>query len=254
MTRSDVRTWVTISRSEEPGEAAPRRRSAPVTFSNAVQYPNGSETSGASAAPANITPSEPRKVSMSATKRLVVISDLHSGCRLGLCPSGGVPLDDGGMYLPSDLQLKLWSMWREFWDDFVPTVTGGKPWALVVTGDAIDGVHHGSTTPVSHPLLDPVRIASQWWPARPGTTTCVAPRRMPGRVAGSRSSWPSRSGPSRASRVNRRGTSCGRRSARISSTWLTTSSRVSDRRPRVRTGNCNQCSPSRPDGGGDLPT
>ena len=159
MTRSDVRTWVTISRSEEPGEAAPRRRSSPVTFSNAVQYPNGSETSGASAAPANITPSEPRKVSMSATKRLVVISDLHSGCRLGLCPSGGVPLDDGGMYLPSDLQLKLWSMWREFWDDFVPTVTGGKPWALVVNGDAIDGVHHGSTTQVSHNLLDQVRIA-----------------------------------------------------------------------------------------------
>ncbi len=94
-----------------------------------------------------------------STKRLVVISDLHAGCRLGLCPSGGVVLDDGGMYLPSDLQLKLWSMWSEFWEDFVPEVTEGKSWSLVVNGDAVDGVHHGTTTQVSHNTLDQVRVA-----------------------------------------------------------------------------------------------
>lgn len=94
-------------------------------------------------------------------KRLVVVSDLHAGCRVGLCPSGGVTLDDGGTYLPSELQQKLWGMWREFWDEFVPEATAGEPWALVVNGDAIDGVHHGTTTQVSHNLLDQVRIARE---------------------------------------------------------------------------------------------
>ena len=27
---------------------------------------------------------------------LVVVSDLHCGCRLGLCPEGGAQLDEGG--------------------------------------------------------------------------------------------------------------------------------------------------------------
>jgi len=92
-------------------------------------------------------------------KNVVVVSDLHAGCRLGLCPGGGVELDNGGSYLPSRLQLKLWEMWREFWTDFVPEATGGDPWCLVVNGDAIDGVHHGTTTQVTHNVLDQVRIA-----------------------------------------------------------------------------------------------
>ncbi len=98
---------------------------------------------------------------MSATKRLVVISDLHAGCRVGLCPTHGVTLDDGGQYFPSALQMKLWQMWRSFWDEFVPEATRGKPFDLVVNGDAIDGVHHGSTTQVSHNLADQLRIAHE---------------------------------------------------------------------------------------------
>ena len=98
---------------------------------------------------------------MSATKRLVVISDLHAGCRVGLCPPHGVTLDDGGQYFPSALQMKLWQMWRSFWDEFVPEATRGKPFDLVVNGDAIDGVHHGSTTQVSHNLADQLRIAHE---------------------------------------------------------------------------------------------
>ena len=94
-----------------------------------------------------------------SVKRLVVVSDLHAGCRMGLCPSGGVTLDDGGTYQPSTLQQKLWRMWREFWAEFVPVATDGEPYAVVVNGDAVDGVHHGTTTQVSHNLLDQVRIA-----------------------------------------------------------------------------------------------
>lgn len=100
-------------------------------------------------------------VDESGTRNLVVISDTHSGCRLALCPIGGVPLDDGGEYHPSRLQKKLWKWWREFWDDWVPAVTRGEPWDLVHNGDAVEGCHHGSVTQISHNLRDQGEIAYQ---------------------------------------------------------------------------------------------
>jgi len=90
---------------------------------------------------------------------LVVISDIHVGCRVGLMPSEGYVPDDGGRVMPSDLQLKLWSMWREFWDDFVPAATRGEPYAVCFNGDAIDGSHHGSVTQWTHNLEDQRRCA-----------------------------------------------------------------------------------------------
>lgn len=90
---------------------------------------------------------------------LVVVSDIHAGCRMGLCPPEGVRLDDGGFYRPSHLQLELWSIWREMWDEWVPRVTRGEPYGVVFNGDAVDGVHHKSTTQVSHNLNDQVAIA-----------------------------------------------------------------------------------------------
>jgi hypothetical protein len=92
-------------------------------------------------------------------RNLVVVSDLHCGCRLGLVPPGGVQLDDGGSYAPSPLQRKLWRMWREFWDQWVPLVTKGEPYGVVCNGDALDGVHHNSVTQISHNLKDQAEIA-----------------------------------------------------------------------------------------------
>lgn len=92
------------------------------------------------------------------TNRIVVVSDLHAGCRMGLCPKGGVQLDDGGVYEPSQLQLKVWQMWEHFWDKFVPEHCP-KGFTLVVNGDAIEGSHHGATTSVSANPADQVRIA-----------------------------------------------------------------------------------------------
>lgn len=96
---------------------------------------------------------------VSTTKNLVVVSDTHSGCRLSLCPPEGASVDGGGRYMPSDFQLKMWAWWEEFWGEWVPTVTKGEPYDLVHNGDALDGVHHGSTTQISHNLEDQVRIA-----------------------------------------------------------------------------------------------
>lgn len=94
------------------------------------------------------------------TNNLVVVSDLHCGCRLGLCP-GRIRLDDGGHYEASPFQLKLLAMWREFWDSFVPEATKGEPYAVLINGDAVDGRHHGSTTQVSQNLSDQANIAAE---------------------------------------------------------------------------------------------
>jgi hypothetical protein len=92
---------------------------------------------------------------------LVVVSDLHSGCRLSLCPPEGARLDDGGTYLPSPFQRKLWKYWRIFWDEFVPEATRKEPYGTVINGDIVDGVHHRSTTQISQNLEDQAEIAYQ---------------------------------------------------------------------------------------------
>lgn len=77
---------------------------------------------------------------------------------MGLCPPTGAMLDGGdnapGRYMPSLIQLKVWSMWDEFWNEFVPQATSDEPFVVVHNGDAIDGCHHNSTTQFSHNLKD----------------------------------------------------------------------------------------------------
>lgn len=90
---------------------------------------------------------------------LIVVSDTHCGCRLGLCPPSPVALDDGGTYVASDFQHKMWAMWVEFWEVWVPRVTHGEPYDVAHNGDAIDGVHHRSTTQISQNYQDQLKIA-----------------------------------------------------------------------------------------------
>lgn len=92
-------------------------------------------------------------------RNVIVVSDLHCGCKLGLCPDDGVALDDGGLYHPSDLQRQVWAWWQEFWGEWVPHVTHREPFAVVVNGDAIEGSHHKATTPISQNLEDQRTVA-----------------------------------------------------------------------------------------------
>lgn len=92
-------------------------------------------------------------------RNLVIVSDLHAGCRLGLCPPTPIRLDDGGHYHSSEFQQKVWELWREFHDKWLPEVTRREPYDLVVNGDVLDGVHHQSTTQVSHNIEDQLTIA-----------------------------------------------------------------------------------------------
>lgn len=96
----------------------------------------------------------------SKIRNLVVVSDLHCGCRLGLYNAEDpVSCDDGGILEPSNLQVKLWDMWSEFWGTWVPRLTKKEPYSVLVNGDAVDGVHHGSTTQMSQNLADQEEIA-----------------------------------------------------------------------------------------------
>ena len=92
-------------------------------------------------------------------RNLVVISDTHCGCRLGLCGPGDIPLDDGGTYRASKFQAKLYSVWRQFWDEWVPEATRSEPYNVVVNGDALEGCHHRATTTISNNFEDQIRIA-----------------------------------------------------------------------------------------------
>lgn len=94
-----------------------------------------------------------------ALNNIVVVSDIHAGCRLALCPPEGASLDDGGPYKPSDLQIKIWEYWRIFWDEFVPEATKGEPYGIVINGDAVEGVHHKATTPISTNPEDQRRLS-----------------------------------------------------------------------------------------------
>lgn len=92
-------------------------------------------------------------------RNLVVVSDTHCGCKLGLHHDGRSRLDDGGWYLPSDFQMAMLAYWREFWDEWVPTVTRGEPYDIVHNGDIVEGVHHRASTPISHNEEDQKAIA-----------------------------------------------------------------------------------------------
>ena len=92
---------------------------------------------------------------------VVVVSDIHSGCKLALCPPGGVRLDEGGYYQPSEFQLWIWEQWRYFWDVFVPSTIHDEPFYFVFNGDAIDGMHHGTTTTITNNWKDQINIAEE---------------------------------------------------------------------------------------------
>jgi hypothetical protein len=98
--------------------------------------------------------------SMSAkVSNLVVVSDTHCGDRLGLCPPQPIPLDDGGEYLPGKYQRLLWDRWEEFWREWVPEACRKEPFAVVVNGDALEGVHHGAVHQISANLADQAAVA-----------------------------------------------------------------------------------------------
>ena len=89
-------------------------------------------------------------------KNIVVISDTHLGCQLAVCKK--IRLDGGGHYNPSRLQKTLYAWWNIFWNEWVPEATKGEDFILVHNGDIIDGIHHKSTTQISHNINSNILI------------------------------------------------------------------------------------------------
>lgn len=76
---------------------------------------------------------------------LAVVSDIHAGSSVALCPRT-IALDDGGTYEASKAQRWLWQCWEDYWR----TVSAkrkalGADLYVVFNGDAVDGDHHGTT-------------------------------------------------------------------------------------------------------------
>lgn len=76
---------------------------------------------------------------------LAVVSDVHAGSTVALCPPK-ILLDDGGSYEASKPQRWLWQSWVGFWDR-VKLVRHEHKAELyaVFNGDLVEGNHHGTS-------------------------------------------------------------------------------------------------------------
>jgi len=72
---------------------------------------------------------------------IIVIADTHFGSSVAVAENH--QLDDGGIYLPAPIQIKLLNLWQDFWDWAYNLVDG--EFTLVHVGDVVDGDHHHST-------------------------------------------------------------------------------------------------------------
>lgn len=76
---------------------------------------------------------------------LAVVSDLHCGSTVALCPPS-IHLDDGGEYHASKAQRWLWANWLDFWQKVGAERdrVGGDLYQLY-NGDVTEGDHHRTT-------------------------------------------------------------------------------------------------------------
>lgn len=93
-----------------------------------------------------------------SSKNIIIISDLHVGSVVGLCPQK-VKLESGGYYIPNEVQLKILNTWKKFWKKIENLLDGES--TLVINGDLIDGVHHGTKSIWSQNFFDQISVASK---------------------------------------------------------------------------------------------
>lgn len=90
---------------------------------------------------------------------LVVLSDIHAGSSKALLPPGFVTLE--GMEVAQNAyQRWLWECWQRA-NAFIDETVGNRPWALVLNGDLIEGIHHGTKEIISPEVADHRRAAME---------------------------------------------------------------------------------------------
>lgn len=77
---------------------------------------------------------------MSKPVLVAITSDHHAGSVIGLCPSEGVRLDEGGEYRPNKAQLWLWQNWLAYHEAIAirPLPAGSRKGAYYVGETQID--------------------------------------------------------------------------------------------------------------------
>lgn len=76
---------------------------------------------------------------------LAVVSDLHAGSSVALCPPR-ITLDDGGSYEASKAQRWLWDCWLDYWAHVeAKRAALHADLYVVFNGDMVEGAHHGTT-------------------------------------------------------------------------------------------------------------
>lgn len=86
-------------------------------------------------------------------RTVVVLSDLHCGSTFGLLPPGLLAHDQNPMAL-NPVQEWLWACWLDATGRWLPSVVGADRYALVLNGDLVEGVHHGTKEIVSAEVAD----------------------------------------------------------------------------------------------------
>jgi len=90
-------------------------------------------------------------------KRVVICSDLHIGSTKGLLEPGFTTLEGNKVSLNA-MQEWLWLCWKKA-NRFIDEQVGDEPFAFVVNGDIIEGIHHGTKEIWSPEIADQRRAA-----------------------------------------------------------------------------------------------
>lgn len=76
---------------------------------------------------------------------IAVVSDLHAGSTVALCPES-IALDDGGQYVASKAQRWLWACWLDYWQQVAATRQKyDADLYAIFNGDLVDGDHHNTS-------------------------------------------------------------------------------------------------------------
>jgi len=95
---------------------------------------------------------------MSGAEVVVVVGDLHAGSSVALCTPEH-PIVDDGVWKANAIQAWMYDRWIEATTQWLPRVLNGRPYVLVVNGDCIEGLHHGTKQVISSATSDHVALA-----------------------------------------------------------------------------------------------
>jgi hypothetical protein len=90
---------------------------------------------------------------------LVILSDIHAGSSKAVLPPGFVTVE-GNEVKQNVLQSWQWQCWQRM-QDFVADRVGADKFGLVLNGDLIEGIHHGTKEIISSEVGDHATAAIQ---------------------------------------------------------------------------------------------